>query len=153
MTLDDPRRPNAKMIIQTLVPGLVGAGKVRAVIMKSGNQPAMKMPPQMVEMINNTPGMNVTGEIARQCLAMEVVGWEAVTVGAGQFRALHMRVPGQAIVTDVWVEPSLQFAMVKGTMKDGGQMELTGQGTGAKSSITETPVDMPRMPGGSRPPR
>jgi hypothetical protein len=42
--------------------------------------------------------------------------------------------------------------MVKAVLNDGGVMQLTGQGTGAKSSITETPIDMPGMPG-AKPPR
>jgi hypothetical protein len=37
--------------------------------------------------------------------------------------------------------------MIKGTWKDGGVMELAAQGTAAKSSITETPVEMPGLPG------
>jgi antitoxin component of MazEF toxin-antitoxin module len=151
MTIDDPKRPQAKMIIQTLVPGLAGTGRVRAVIMKTGDQPAMRLPPQMIQMINNTPGMNMPAELARQCLGMEVVGWESVTVPAGQFRALHMRTAARAMVSDVWVQPDLQFAMVKSILKDGGVMELAGQGSGAKSSITETPVEMPGLPGASPP--
>jgi hypothetical protein len=153
VTIADPQRPKGKMIMQMLVPGLgQSMGHVRTVIVKSGDQPAMKMPPQMIQMINNTPGMNMSAEIARQCQEMEVVGWEQVSVPAGQFRALHLRHPRPTMVVEAWVQPDLQFAMVKGTLKDGGQMELTGQGTGAKSSITETPVEMPGFPG-APPPR
>ncbi len=151
MSIEDAKRPVGKMIVQTLVPGLFASGRVRAGVMKAGDQPAMKMPPQMIQMINSNPSMNVSSEIARQCLAMEVVGWETVNVTAGQFKALHMRT-GQDVVSDVWVQPDMPFAMVKATLKDGGVMELMGQGTGAKSSITETPVDMPGMPG-APPPR
>jgi hypothetical protein len=74
---------------------------------------------------------------------MEVVGWELVTVPGGEFRALHLRHPRTATVTEAWVQPDLQFAMVRGILKDGGVMELAGQGTDAKSSITETPLEMP----------
>src|SRR5207302_1088326 len=82
VTIDDPQRPNAKMILQTLVPSLGSKAGVRAVIMKSGDQPAMKMPPQMVQMINSTPGTNITAEIARDCQEMAVVGWARITVAA-----------------------------------------------------------------------
>jgi hypothetical protein len=119
--------------------------------MKSGDQPAMRMPPQMIQMINSAPGMNMAGDLARQCQEMEVVGWEQVTVPGGAFRALHLRSPRTGMVTEVWVQPDLQFGMVKATLKDGGVMELASQGTGAKSSITETPLEMPGMPGGSPP--
>lgn len=155
VSLDDPQHPKSRMIMQMLIPGIGDrAGRVRAVVMKTGDQPAMKMPPQMIQMINSTPGLNISAEIAKGCQQMEVVGWEQVSVPAGQFRALHMRRAGgagDAMVSEIWVQPDLQFAMVKGIMKDGGVMELTGQGTGAKSSITETPVAMPGIPG--TPPR
>ena len=38
-------------------------------------------------------------------------------------------------------------AMIGAFLKDGGVMELGAQGTDAKSSITETPVEMPGIPG------
>lgn len=148
VSVADPSRPKDKMILQMLVPGL-GAGNVRAIVMKSGQQPAMKLPPQMIEMVNSSPGMNMAADIARQCQAMEVVGWEQVTVPGGAFRALHMRsaASGGGMVSEVWVQPDLQFAMVKSVLKDGGAMELGAQGTDAKSSITEKPVEMPGLPG------
>jgi hypothetical protein len=151
VTIADPRRPNAKMIMQMLVPRL-GAGGVRSVVMKSGDQPAMRMPPQMIQMINSSPGMNIASEVTRACQEMDVVGWELVTVPGGEFRALHLKHLHPTMVSEVWVQPDLQFAMVKGTLKDGGVMELAAQGTGAKSSITETPQEMPGLPG-TRPPR
>jgi hypothetical protein len=144
VTIADPKRPKGNMILQMLVPGLgTKAGSVRSVVMKSGDQPAMRMPPQMIQMINSSPGMNMAAELARECQAMEVVGWELVTVPGGEFRALHLRHPRTATVSEVWVQPDLQFAMVRGILKDGGVMELAGLGTDAKSSITETPLEMP----------
>jgi len=151
VTIADPARPKDKMIMQMLVPGL-GAGSVRSIVMKSGDQPAMKLPPQMIQMVNSSPGMNMAADLARQCQAMEVVGWEPVTVPGGQFRALHMRNAGSQMVSEVWLQPDMQFSMVKAVLKDGGMMQLTGQGTDAKSSITETPQEMPGIPG-VRPPR
>jgi len=151
VTIADPARPRDNMIMQMLVLGL-GKGSVRSVVMKSGDQPAMKMPPQMIQMINSAPGMNMAADLARQCQEMEVVGWELITVPGGEFRALHLRNPRTGMVSEVWVQPDLQFAMVKAILKDGGVMELTGQGTGAKSSITEPPQEMPGLPG-TQPPR
>jgi len=146
VAIEDPRHPEGKMIMQMLVQGL-GVGGVRSVVMKSGDQPAMRMPPQMIQMINSAPGMNMASEMTRACKEMEVVGWEQVTVPAGQFRALHLKHPRPTMVSEVWMQPDQQFAMIKGTLKDGGVMELAAQGTGAKSSITETPVEMPGLPG------
>ncbi len=146
VALTDPKRPRDKMILQMLVPGL-GAGNVRSIVMKSGQQPAMKMPPQMIQMVNSSPGMNMAADLARQCQAMDVVGWESVATPVGEIRALHLRNTASGMVSEVWVQPDLQFAMVKSVMKDGGVMELGAQGTDAKSSITETPVEMPGIPG------
>jgi len=151
VSLADPKRPRDKMIMQMLVPGL-GAGSVRSIVMKSGDQPAMKMPPQMIQMVNSSPGMNMAADLARQCQAMEVVGWELVTVPGGEFRALHMRSTASGMLSEVWLQPDMQFSMVKAVLKDGAVMQLAGQGTDAKSSITETPQEMPGIPG-VRPPR
>jgi hypothetical protein len=147
VTLDDARRPKDSMILQMLIPGLLGTP--RSVVMKAGQRPAMRMPEQMVRMMASQRGSNVAAEIARGCKEMEVVGWEQITVPAGSFRTLHLRHPQSGV--NAWIQPSLNFAMVKATMKDGGTMALSGQGTGAKSSITETPQDMTGFPGG--PPR
>jgi hypothetical protein len=151
VTIADPGSPKDNMIMQMLVPGL-GTGSVRSVVMKGGSQPAMKMPTQMIQMINSAQGMNMVADLVRQCQGMEVVGWEPITVPGGEFRALHLRNAQTGMVSEVWVQPDLQFSMVKAILKDGGVMELTGQGTGAKSSITETPQEMPGLPG-TRPPR
>ena len=40
------------------------------------------------------------------------------------------------------MRPELYFGMLKVVTKDGGVMALVAHGTGAKSSITETPRDM-----------
>jgi len=152
LILDNPKRgAAARVVMQMLVPGLgYRAGGVRAIITKSGNQPAMRMPEQMVRMMASGMGANVAAEIAQGCKEMDVVGWEEVTVPAGHFRALHLRHARDGI--EAWVQPTLNFAMVKAAMKDGGTMVLTAQGTGAKSSITETPREMTGFPGG-QPPR
>lgn len=140
----DPKRPQAPTILQLLVPGLgTKAGSVRSVVMKSGDQPAMRLPPQMIQMINSDPSMNMAADFARQCQAMDVVGWELVTVPGGEFRALHLRHPAARMITEAWVQPDLQFSMVRAILKDGGVMELAAQGTDAKSSLTETPLEMP----------
>jgi hypothetical protein len=152
LTIVDPKRgARGRMIMQTLVSGLgTGARGVRAVVIKSGDEPAMKMPEAMVQAMSSSQGANVAAELARQCMEMEIVGTENVTVPGGRFTAIHMRHPQSGM--NVWVQPNLDFAMVKATMKDGGRMELTGQGTGAKSSITETPREMTGFPG-APPPR
>jgi hypothetical protein len=151
VSIHNPKRPKSTMIMQMLVPGLgVQAGNVRAIVTKSGDQPAVRLPEQMVRMMAGNMGTNVAAEIARSCQEMDLVGWEQTTVPAGNFRALHLRHARNGM--DVWVQPELNFAMVKTVMKDRGTMVLSAQGTGAQSSITETPREMTGFPG-APPPR
>ena len=142
MTINDPTRgAKGKTIIQMLVPGLAyQVGGLRGMIMKSGDDPATRMPDQMIRMMGSRIASNITAEITRGCLEMDVVGWEDVTVPAGTFHALHIRHARDQ--TEAWVRTELYFGMVKVVMKDGGVMALAGHGGGAKSSITETPRDM-----------
>lgn len=139
---DSNKGEKGKTIIQMLVPGLFyQTGGVRGMIMKSGDQAAMRMPEQMVSMMGKSMGQNVAADIARRCREMDLVGWEQVTVPAGTFRALHIKAAAEQ--TDAWVLPDLYFGLLKATMKDGSAMVLTGRGADAKSSITETPQMMP----------
>jgi hypothetical protein len=149
MMLQSPKGPKESMIMQMLVPGLTyDPSAIRGFVMKSGDQPAMRIPEQMVRMMAANMGPNMAADIARSCNEMDVVGWEQVTVPAGSFRALHLRHPRSG--TEAWLQPTLSFPLVQAVMKDNGTMALTGQGTGAKSSITETPRDM-GFPGGPPP--
>lgn len=140
MAIDDGTgRPRGRTVMQMLVSGLgYQAGGVRGMIMKSGAEPAMRMPDQMLRMMSGRAGQNVAAEIARGCAEMELVGWEQVTVPAGTFRALHVRNPREQ--TEAWIAPDLYFGMVKVTMKDGAAMVLTRRGSDAQSSISERPA-------------
>jgi hypothetical protein len=140
---DDAGKGNGgKTVLQILVPGLgTQASDVRGMIMKSGAEPAMRMPEAMVRMTRGQMGKNFATEFGRKCKEMDVVGWEQTTVPAGSFRALHLK--HVADQTDAWVVPDLYFGLLRATLKDGSTMELTGRGADAKSSITETPQTMP----------
>ena len=142
LAITDPKRgPKGKTILQMLVNGLgVGSGGVRGLIMKNGDDPATRMPDQMVQMMGGRMmGRNLAAEIARRCQEMELVGWEQITVPAGSFRALHIKDASEG--TEAWVQPDVYFGVVKVVSKD-GTMELTGRGADAKSSITEKPRSM-----------
>jgi len=133
---------NSKTILQVLVPGFgFQASSMHGLIMKSGNEPAMRMPEQMVRMMAGQMDQNFATEFTRKCQQMDVVGWEQLTVPAGSFRALHIK--DAAEQADAWLVPDVYFGLVRATLKDGSSMEMTGKGTGAKSSITETPQVMP----------
>jgi hypothetical protein len=130
------------MIMQLLVPGLAyQMGRARAIVMKAGNEPAMRMPQQMVSMMASRMMPNLAADMVRECLETQVVGWETVSVPAGSFRALHIR---QKDGNEGWVTLDHQFGLVKAVTRD-GTMELTGRGSDATSSITETPRSIPGM--------
>ena len=143
MSFNDPKKGDkGKVIMQMLVPGItLQPGEVRGMIMKSGNDLAMRMPEQMVSMMGGRmANQNFAAEITRRCREMELIGWEQVTVPAGTFRALHIK--SAAEQTEAWMLPDFYFGLIKATMKDGAAMVLTGRGMDAQSSITETPRTM-----------
>ena len=138
LEINDSRAgPRDGGILQVLVPGfgVEGVG-VRGMVMKTGTQPAMRLPDQMLalvgqQMVQNNPALG----IARRCASAQVVGWEKLTVPAGSLRALHVKdTEGEA-----WLSGDVPFGIVKGHAKDGSEMVLTGRGVGARSSITEKP--------------
>jgi len=129
-----------QMIMQMLVPGLAyHMARVRSVVMKAGDQPAMKLPQQMVGMMTSRMMPDFAAQMARECENTEVVGWETVSVPAGSFRSLHIR---QRDGNEGWATLDHMFGLIKAVAKDGMTMELTDRGSDAKSSITETPRAM-----------
>ena len=130
-----------KTIIQVLVPSFgFQASSIHGLIMKSGAEPAMRMPEQMVQMMAAQMDKSFEADFTRKCQKMTVVGWEQLTVPAGSFRALHVKDAGDQ--TEAWLVPDVYFALVRAQLKDSSAIELMGKGTGAKSSLTETPQVM-----------
>jgi hypothetical protein len=137
----DKPDPKANSIIQMLVTGLgTPQVDVKTLVMKSGDRPAQRMPDMMRGMVNRMISQNVADMVRKSCERARAVGWETVAVPAGRFRALHVKDPESG--ADSWVLLDVPFGMVKMVTKDGTEMVLTGHGTNAKSSITETPTDM-----------
>jgi hypothetical protein len=118
------------MIIQVLVPGYpYEVSDIAGMVMKAGDQPAMRMPDQMIGMM-------------AQCDGATVVGNERVTVPAGAFETVHLRAGEGG--TDVWVARDMPFGVIQMRAANGESMVLLGHGTDATSSITETPQEMGR---------
>ena len=137
----DPARNG---VMQLLVADLgAHAIPVRAMIVKAGQQPAMKMPQAMLAMMSQTATQhNSALAFTHHCEGAQIVGSETVTVPAGSFTTVHVKSEGG----DAWVAQAVPFTIVKASSKDGSTMVLVGSGTDAKSSINETPQDMP-LPG------
>ena len=134
--------PSHNGIAQILVPGVGARGaSIRGLIMKAGNQPAMKMSSQMLGMMAPSVTQNNAAlDWSKRCAAATVVGWESVTVPAGTLRALHVKSPEG---DDAWVSRDIPFGLVKVHGKE--DVVLTGRGSDAKSSIAEKPQEMPEM--------
>jgi hypothetical protein len=128
-----------RTIMQMLTPWdvtTVGAPKPAEMIMKMGDQPAMKMSGSM--------GRSAASQSDWRefCAKSTFVGEESVTVPAGTFKTRHYRGPDG----DTWASLDAPvWHVVKMSTKNGRTMVLSARGTGAKNEITETPVDMKAM--------
>ena len=135
------------MVLQLLVPGWpFGPDDVQGLVMKLAGQPAMRIPASMMSMIQGQVDIPMS-DILESCAGSAFLGTESVEVPAGTFDAHHIRPtdenPDQG---DVWVSGDVPFGLVKAESPN-GSMTLIDSGNGATSTITETPQDMPGMPG------
>lgn len=133
------QKKDQNMVYQMLVPGsLTQMGQVEEIVFKAGERPAMKMNGMMMKMIRGQiEKQNLYSEV---CNDMTLVGKEKVTVPAGQFETLHYR--SAKYNSDSWLSPGAPFSLIK-SVGENHQMELAAHGSGAKSSITEQPQEMP----------
>jgi hypothetical protein len=141
MKMTSATDPEKNLVYQMLIPGSLAAiGDVQEVVMKPGDKPAMKMNGMMMDMVRGQlQKKSVFGEL---CDEVSLVGKEKVTVPAGTFNTKHYH--STKYENDSWVDPGLSFGMVKAVGKH-HDIERTRDGNGAKSSITETPQEMPGM--------
>lgn len=127
------------MVYQMLTPGNPAElGRVQEIVFKTGNKPAMKMSPMMMGMLRGQ--LEKSSLLSNLCEGVTVVGEETVEVPAGSFKTVHLH--NAKHESDAWVSTKVPFYMVKSTGKK-FEMALTRSGAGAKSSITETPQEMP----------
>jgi hypothetical protein len=117
-------------------------GQAHEIIFKPGDKPAMKMSGMMLKMIRGQLEKNSV--LSNLCEGVTLVGEESTTVPAGTFKTLHFH--NAKHESDSWVSPGVPFVMIKSEGKK-FKMELTATGDGAKSSITETPTEMPGLGG------
>src|SRR2546425_6862157 len=127
------RDPGKNGVVQILTASLAsGLEAPRALIIKAGLQPAMRISGEMAGMMGQKGGQNTSAfDWASRCSGAHVVGWESVTVPAGTFRALHVTTDDGG---EVWASRDIPFGLVKTHGKQ-GDLALTGRGADAKSSI------------------
>jgi hypothetical protein len=128
-----------RTVMQMLTPweqsSLVGENTVE-VVMKMGDQPAMKMSPEL-----GKSGAS-RADWREACADSKFVGEESVSVPAGTFRARHYSGPEG----DIWASMEAPvWHLVKMSTKEGTTMVLSSAGMGAKNEITEQPVDIKAM--------
>jgi hypothetical protein len=135
-------KQEGKMVSKMLVSGNPRDKKnVKRMIFKSGNDPAMEMPVQMMQRGSQTE--EPKGKMVDK-------GTESIKVPAGTFTCQHMQYQDGERVVDSWVAKEISpYGAVK-SQSDKFEMVLLGFGTGAKTLITETPqtFEMPKMPRG-----
>ena len=136
-------KQEGKMISKMLVSGNPRDKKnVKRMIFKSGNEPAMEMPVQMMQ--QRSQPQEPKGKVVDK-------GTETVKVPAGTFTCQHLQYQDGETIVDSWVAKDVSpYGMAKSQSKE-FEMVLVGYGTGAKTLITETPqsFDMPKMPRGT----
>ena len=137
-------KQEGKMISKMLVSGNPGDKKnAKRMIFKKGNEPAMEMPVQMMQMQQGSQSQEPKGKVTDK-------GEETIKVPAGTFKTQHYQYQDGETVVDAWIQKDVSpYGTVKTQSKD-FEMVLTGHGTGAKTLITETPkkFEMPKMPRG-----
>ena len=134
------------VVIQLDVPGWpFETEDVTGVIMKAAGQPAMRLPQQMISMMQQQMGPNPMVEFSEKCMASDYVGTESLEVPAGTFSAVHIKNADDG--SEAWINPDVPFGIVKGTAPEGGVLLLREFGTDAKNSIPEEPQTMPGMGG------
>lgn len=121
----------SKELVGGVGPGLT---RPRQVILKIGNGPAMTMP------VGGPMGQMAGGDRTgfARCGEGKSLGYADVTVPAGTFHALHVQDKDAA---EMWVMPNLALGLIKATrLGGGGDLVMTGHGSGAKDELTEAPV-------------
>jgi hypothetical protein len=129
-----------KIISKMLVSGDPADQKnVKRIIIKTGNEPAMEIPAQM---------MGHAAKPGEQKGKMIDKGPETLKVPAGTFKTEHFQYQDGETMVDTWVyKDASPYGMIKSQSKD-FEMVLLGYGTGAKTMLTETPqkLEIPQMP-------
>ena len=137
-----------RMISKMLVSGdPQDTENLKRMIVKSGDEPAMEMPVEMMAMMGGmAEPENETPEVTTVDL-----GRESITVPAGTFKANHWQSTTDDVVSDAWISAGVgPYGVVKSVSGE-FEMVLVAHGDKAVTLITETPQALPMrgfpMPG------
>jgi hypothetical protein len=137
------------VIVQLDVPGWpFESTDVTGVIMKMAGQPAMRLPNNMLAMMQQQMEDNPMADFAERCATSTVIGNEQIDVPAGTFSTVHLKSDEDG--SEAWISPDVPFGIIRGNSPDGGVLELRAFGKDAESSIPEKPQTMPGMGGMNR---
>ena len=137
------QRMIAKMLVEGGFYQAMAEKTIEEMIVKAGDQPAMKFSGTMLERMLGQMGDNPASQFAEGCENAERVGEESITVPAGTFRAVHYRLTTGLSPGDVWIVEGIPFGMVKWTGSKGDSAELVGKGDDAQMELTEEPMVIP----------
>ncbi len=116
---------------------------VEEMIVKAGDQPAMKFSGAMMERMQSQMGSDPASQFGAACENAERVGEESITVPAGTFRAVHYRLTTGSNQGDAWIVEGVPFGMVKWTGAKGETAVMVAKGDDAQAELTEEPMVMP----------
>lgn len=141
MSINKGKKPKDGVIYQVLVSEFpFQIEHMQEIIFKAGESKAQKAGPTMMRMM--TSGMEKSGglKIAELCDKVTLVGNKRETVPGGTFSTRQYRNEQEQF--DTWVSAETPFGLVKATGRR-YEMVLNRSGKDAKSTITETPEEMP----------
>ncbi len=135
-SMTDPES-GQRMLFQALMPwgpeAFGSSPQYQEVVLKMGDQPAMKMAGDMPGSRQDTP------DFQKYCKDAKLVGEEKLSTPAGTFNARHYKSPE----SESWISGDVPvWGMAKLITDDGITIVVTAKGTGAKNEITEEPMDM-----------
>lgn len=106
------RAGGATTVIQSLVAAdPYDPTAIARAIIHAPERPPMELPATALAMMRRSGGQGPTGIEA--CRSGEPVGWETITVPAGEIRALHIRYQRDGRSADSWLAPGIPFATVR----------------------------------------
>lgn len=117
-------------------------GAIKRMIYKSGKDPANELPQAFMKMMNQAP-MDTTKAVKPKT---KKLGSEKITTKTGTFNCIHTQdVSADNVTVDTWTSTQIPLFGIVKSIAGSTKLELVENGTGAVTSIKETPklLEMP----------